>query len=82
MAELGKMKSEETLDCVGLYCPMPIVHIAKRMKELKPGQVLEVLADDEGIKEDMPNWCKTTGNECLGVEEEGGQYKVYVRKAK
>jgi TusA-related sulfurtransferase len=30
----------------------------------------------------MPAWCKTTGNECLGIEEENGQYKAYVRKAK
>ena len=63
------MKADETLDCVGLYCPMPIVHTARKMKELKAGQVLEVLSDDEGIKEDMPNWCKTTGNECLGLQK-------------
>lgn len=75
------MKAEETLDCVGLYCPMPIVHVAKKMKELKLGQVLEVLADDEGIKEDMPNWSKTTGNEFLGIEEKDGVYHVFVRKA-
>jgi TusA-related sulfurtransferase len=74
------MKADETLDCIGLYCPMPIVQTARKMKELKTGQVLEVLADDKGIKEDMPNWCKTTGNECLGIEEEKGIYKVLVKK--
>jgi TusA-related sulfurtransferase len=75
------MKADETLDCVGLYCPMPIAQTAKKMKELKPGQVLEVLADDKGIKEDMPNWCKTTGNEFLGIEEDKGVYKVFVKKS-
>ena len=74
------MKADATLDCVGLYCPMPIAHTAKKMKELEADQVLEILADDEGIKEDMPAWCKTTGNEFLGMEEEAGQYKVYVKK--
>jgi len=74
------MKADETLDCVGLYCPMPIVHTAKKMKDLKGGQVLEVLSDDVGIKEDMPNWCKTTGNECLGMEEDKGVYRVFVKK--
>jgi TusA-related sulfurtransferase len=59
---------------------MPIVHTAKKIKEMKPGQVLEVLADDKGIKEDMPNWCKMTGNEFLGVEEDGGVYHAFVRK--
>ncbi|MBM3167287.1 MAG: sulfurtransferase TusA family protein, partial [Chloroflexi bacterium] len=36
------MKADETLDCVGTYCPVPIVNTAKKLKELKPGQVLEV----------------------------------------
>lgn len=75
------MKADETLDCVGLYCPMPIVKTAKKMKELKAGQILEVLSDDKGIKQDMPSWCKTTGNEFLGIQEEGGIYKVLVKKA-
>jgi tRNA 2-thiouridine synthesizing protein A len=74
------MEADVTLDCVGLSCPMPIVKTSQKMKELKQGQVLEVSADDEGIKEDMPAWCNTTGNEFLGIEEEGGVIKVYVRK--
>lgn len=76
------MQADATLDCLGYYCPLPIAQTAKRLKELKPGQVLEILADDEGIKEDMPNWCRATGNECLSVEENAGQFKVYVRKGK
>ena len=74
------MKADKTLDCVGLYCPMPIVKTAARMKELKKGEVLEVVADDKGIKLDMPAWCQTTGNEFLGIEEQAGEIKVYVRK--
>jgi len=74
------MKADATLDCVGYYCPLPIVHTAKKIKELKPGEVLEVVADDMGIKEDMPNWCKQTGNEFLGIEEQGKQYRAYVKK--
>jgi TusA-related sulfurtransferase len=30
----------------------------------------------------MPAWCKRTGNEFLGLEEEDGEYHVYVRKLK
>lgn len=76
------MKADATLDCIGLYCPIPIYNTANKLKELELGQVLEILADDEGIKEDMPAWCRTTGNELLGIEEEAGQYKAYVKKSK
>ncbi len=72
--------ASETLDCVGLYCPMPIVKTAQKMKELKPGDVLEVVADDKGIKQDMPAWCKATGNECLSIKEEGSEIHVFVKK--
>jgi tRNA 2-thiouridine synthesizing protein A len=74
------MEANATLDCTGLYCPMPIIETADRIRELEIGQVLEVLADDKGIRTDMPAWCESTGNEFLGIEEEGGEYKVYVRK--
>ncbi len=74
------MKADQTLDCIGLYCPMPIVKTAQKIKDLKTGDVLEVLSDDIGIKLDMPAWCDSTGHEYLGIEEAGGEIKVYVKK--
>jgi tRNA 2-thiouridine synthesizing protein A len=75
------MKADQSLDCVGLYCPMPIVKTTDKIKELKPGEVLEIVADDKGIKQDMPAWCQATGHEFLGMEEAGGEIKVYVKKS-
>ncbi len=74
------MKADQSLDCIGSYCPIPIVKTAARIKQLKTGEVLEVVADDKGIKMDMPAWCRTTGQEFLGIEEAGGEIKVYVKK--
>ncbi len=74
------MKADVSLDCYGLLCPMPIFKTAERIKELLPGQVLEVIATDEGIKGDIRAWCQTTGNEFLGIEEADGEYRAYVRK--
>lgn len=79
---MEKIKADVTLDAVGLFCPIPILKTSMKIKELKIGQVLEVLADDEGIKEDMPAWCKSTGNDYLGLERDGDVFKVYVRKIK
>jgi len=76
------MKADETLDCFGLMCPMPIVKTSQQLKKMKIGQVLEVTATDKGIKQDMPAWCNTTGNECLGIEEQGEEIKVYVKKTR
>jgi tRNA 2-thiouridine synthesizing protein A len=76
------MKSDKALDCVGLYCPMPIVKTSQEIKKMKVGEVLEVVADDKGIKQDMPAWCKTTGNEYLGLEDQDGEIKVYIKKTR
>ncbi|MBU0672502.1 MAG: sulfurtransferase TusA family protein [Candidatus Margulisbacteria bacterium] len=76
------MKADETLDCFGLLCPMPIVKTAEKIKAMRVGQVLEVDATDVGIKSDMPAWCKATGQEYLGIEEKAAEYKVYVKKVR
>ncbi|MBL7074199.1 sulfurtransferase TusA family protein [candidate division KSB1 bacterium] len=74
------MEANVTLDCLGLYCPMPIIKTAEKIKELTIGEILEVISDDVGIVEDMPNWCKMTGQEFLCIEEEGDEFRAYVKK--
>lgn len=76
------MKADATLDCYGLLCPMPIIQTAKKVKELKVGQILEIVSTDAGIKADLPAWCKMSGQEFLGVEEENDLFRAYVRKVK
>ena len=74
------IKADETLDCQGLSCPMPILKLAKTMKKVKSGKVLEMLGTDPGSQGDIPKWCKKTGNVFLEVCEEPGLYKYYIKK--
>lgn len=76
------MKADVTLDAYGLLCPVPIIKTSEKIKELQIGQVLEVIASDEGIKSDMPAWCKATGQEYLGVEDKDGEFHSFVKKVK
>jgi tRNA 2-thiouridine synthesizing protein A len=74
------MEKDETLDCKGLMCPMPIVKLAKKMKELPVGKVLELISDDIGSKEDIPAWCKRTGNQLLESRDEKGVFYYYIKR--
>jgi tRNA 2-thiouridine synthesizing protein A len=74
------MAVSSVLDTFGLLCPMPIIRTAERMKALKPGDILKVLSDDPGIKEDLPAWCKTSGNELIRIDETGAEFQAYIRK--
>ncbi len=76
------MRADQTLDCYGLLCPMPIIQTAIKIKKMRIGEILEVVSTDKGIKEDMPAWCRQTGQEFLGIEEEGDIFKAYVKKIK
>lgn len=74
------VRADVTLDTLGLFCPMPIIMTSKKIKQMEVGQILEVLSDDEGIKKDMPAWCKSTGHECIDLLQEGNVFKAYVKK--
>jgi len=71
----------QTLDVTGQACPLPVIKTAKAMKELRAGQTLEVLATDPGVEPDMLAWARQTGNELLGIEQQGAVYRVLLRKA-
>ena len=72
----------ELLDAKGLFCPAPIYLTAKRIKEMEQDKTLTVLSDDPGILQDMPAWCKASGNELLRFEEKNGAYTFFIRKTK
>ena len=74
------MQADEVLDCTGMKCPRPIVEMAKRMRKMQLGQVLELTADDPVAKVDVPGWCDTTGNEFVSRDDVGALFKFYVRK--
>lgn len=56
-----------TLDVGHEGCGTLLVVIRKRVKELAPGEVLEVVGYDPGAKEDLPAWCRMTGNRLLAM---------------
>jgi len=70
------------LDLKGLLCPMPVVKMAKAIKEVEPGQTIEALATDPGVMADIPAWCRTTGNELVSLEKLDKQYRFVVRRTK
>jgi TusA-related sulfurtransferase len=72
-------RPDVTLNCIGLYCPEPIIRTANQAREMKPGQILEVQATDPGFQIDLPAWCLCHRHEFLGMDQEGTVYTGYVR---
>lgn len=71
---------DETLDCSGLSCPMPILKTKKAVDKMESGKVLKMIATDPGSLADIQAWTSKTGNELLGHEEDGGTFTFYIKK--
>jgi tRNA 2-thiouridine synthesizing protein A len=76
------LSADRILDCLGLFCPMPIVKTREALREMAVGQVLEMLSDDPASDADMRSWARRTGNELLEVAKSGAVYHFLVRKTR
>jgi len=59
---------------------MPIARTKQELDKMKPGETLEILADDPGFEKDLPAWCRMTGENFIGIEKTNGLIKGYVKK--
>ncbi len=76
------IKADATTDIIYMMCPMHLLTIQQKIKELKVGQILAILTDYDGALEDIPEWCIKTGNKFLGILETSNHYEFYVKKLK
>lgn len=75
------IKIVSTVDAVGLFCPLPVVKLKVEIEKVGLNQVVELLADDPGVLEDLPAWCKETNNRLLSIEKNAeGAFVAYVEK--
>jgi len=74
------VQKDDTLDVTGLQCPVPILHTARRIQDLPPGGVLEVLSDDPEVWKDLEAWCRRTGHAFLGAEAAEDGTRIFVRR--
>ncbi len=72
--------ADAQLDCKGLSCPMPVIKTKKALKELKPGQTLEVLATDKGAKSDIAALLRRIGDELVEMNEADGVITFLIKK--
>jgi len=73
---------DESLDCVGLFCPEPLFQTREAMDELEVGEVLEVLADDPAAEEDLTRFAKRAGHEIVSIEDQGDYQRFLIRKGR
>ena len=83
MVDSGSPKrADHTLDCIGLYCPMPILKTREEIDKLTVGDTLEVFADDPAAEEDIKAWAKWAGQKVLEFEKTSEGMRFLILKEK
>ena len=81
MAEMNPTEHvHQTLDCIGLYCPMPVLKTREKMDEIAVGEILEVLADDPAAEPDLKAWAKRTGQKVLKIDKTSEGLRLLIEK--
>jgi len=75
------IQADRYIDAKGQMCPMPVLMLAKAIRDLQPGQVLALSATDKGARRDIPAWAEKTGNKLLDVIEQADLLTFYIQKA-
>lgn len=77
-----EIAADAELDCVGLYCPMPIARTKEEIENIGIGQVLKVEADDPAAEEDISRWAKRAGHEVVKFEKSGNLLTFWIKRGK
>jgi tRNA 2-thiouridine synthesizing protein A len=70
-----------TLDALGKKCPIPIIMLADRVRDVAIGQTIEVLADDPAAKTDVPAWCMLKSHEFVQAVDRPTGWSFLVRRS-
>ena len=62
---MTKYHWDSELDSTGLLCPLPVLKIRKKLKEMQKGDILRVIADDTAAIVDIPHYCHESGDKIL-----------------
>ena len=83
MTPVSTSHFDARLDLKGLSCPGPLLGAKKLIDELKQGQILLLISDCPGTKDDLFSWVKFTDNEIVHTEAmPAGGHGYYIRKGK
>jgi tRNA 2-thiouridine synthesizing protein A len=69
-----------TIDALGKKCPIPIIMLADRIREVRIGDLIAVLADDPAAKTDLPAWCALKSQDFIRRDDLQEGWSFLVRR--
>jgi tRNA 2-thiouridine synthesizing protein A len=70
-----------TIDALGRKCPIPIIMLAERIRDVPIGKIIAVLADDPAAKTDIPAWCAMKTQEFVDLADLATGWSFLIRRS-
>jgi len=77
---MSDIEPDVQIDCVGLFCPIPLARTKEEIENINIGQILKVEADDPTAELDIPGWAKRAGHKVLRFERSGQIVIFWIEK--
>ncbi len=61
-----EFNATEVVDARGLRCPLPVIRLAARARDLPAGTLVVVLSTDPAARHDVPAWARMRGHVTTG----------------
>ncbi len=68
------------LDVRELPCPRPLLKTKQSLEGMQSGQILKVRCTDTTTKSTLPSYLSRSGDQLLGVEEQGKEIYFFITK--
>lgn len=72
--------AEDILDTRGLFCPEPVMMLHNRIRDMRAGDEVLILATDPATRRDIPKFCQFLGHQLLSQQECNHEFRYRVRK--
>lgn len=78
--EADSIAVQHRLDASGLLCPEPVMLLHNKVRDMAPGEVLEVLATDPSTQRDVPKFCQFLGHTLVLQAQTESGFRYLIRK--
>ena len=73
-------ETKKSFDFTGLKCPLPVLKTKRALKEIKDGEIIEILADDPAANIDFKHFCEVSGNILIKISKKKNIINCLIQK--
>jgi TusA-related sulfurtransferase len=77
---MKQAQAHVTVDIRGLIAPITLLKVEEILAGMVPGQVMDVLGDDEETRVDLISIVNNSGHELISINDQPENFRLLIRK--